>query len=181
MSITFLCASTFFSMICNLCHTKCFFCDHSECPGCDNLENTLEDVFIDYAIENIAFKHWIFIDKYELVTTVKTTEEFIEWLLENCYFIHCNTEGDVPQRVEMWLQSGELWFFVTSLKIILSFCKMKQKECTSHYPSICNLFQEIRCFKCRAWESGNEVWLKSDSILVYTFQWWLIELIEDMR
>jgi protein-disulfide isomerase len=55
-----------------------FFRDCNECPGCDNLENTLEDVFIEYAIKNITFKHWIFIDKYQLVTTVKTTEEFIE-------------------------------------------------------------------------------------------------------
>jgi hypothetical protein len=44
------------------------------------------------------------IDKVDLVTIEKSTEEFIEWLLEKIVtslFIHCNTAGDVPQRGEM--------------------------------------------------------------------------------
>jgi hypothetical protein len=47
-----------------------------------HLENTLEFVFTDNAIENITFKLWISTDRCELVTTVKSTVEFIELLLE---------------------------------------------------------------------------------------------------
>jgi hypothetical protein len=45
------------------------------------LENTFEDVFTDNAIENITFKQWILTDRSELVTIVKSTEEFIASLL----------------------------------------------------------------------------------------------------
>jgi hypothetical protein len=69
-------------MICNPPQKNRFFCDCSECPGPTNLENTLEDVFSDNAIENITFKQWILIDRCELVTIIKSTEEFIESLLE---------------------------------------------------------------------------------------------------
>jgi hypothetical protein len=48
-----------------------------------HLDNTLEDVFTDNAIENnTTFKQWISTDRCELVTTVKSTVEFIESLLE---------------------------------------------------------------------------------------------------
>jgi hypothetical protein len=50
------CLST---MICNPPQTKCYFCDCNECPGPTDLENTLEDVFTDNAIESITFKQWI--------------------------------------------------------------------------------------------------------------------------
>jgi hypothetical protein len=39
---------------------------------------TLEDVFTDIAIENIALKQWILTDRCELITTVKSAEEYIE-------------------------------------------------------------------------------------------------------
>jgi hypothetical protein len=73
------CLST---IICNPPQTNCSFCDSSECPGPTDLENTLQDVFTDNAIENITFKQWISTDRCELLTTVKSTEEFIESLLE---------------------------------------------------------------------------------------------------
>jgi hypothetical protein len=53
-----------------------------ECPGPTDLENTLENVFTDNAIENITFEQWISTDRCELVTTVKSTYEFIKSLLE---------------------------------------------------------------------------------------------------
>jgi hypothetical protein len=59
------------TMICNPPRTNCFFRDCSKCPGPTNLENTLEDVFTDNAIENITFKQWISTDRCELVTIVK--------------------------------------------------------------------------------------------------------------
>jgi hypothetical protein len=43
-------------MICNPPQTNCFFHECSECPGPVDLENTLENVFTDNAIENITFK-----------------------------------------------------------------------------------------------------------------------------
>jgi hypothetical protein len=61
---------------------KLFFCDCSECPGPADLKNALEDVFTDNSIENITLKQWISTDRCELVTIVKSTEEFIESLLE---------------------------------------------------------------------------------------------------
>jgi predicted metal-binding protein len=59
-----------------------FFCDCGECPGPTALENILEDVFADNAIEYITFKEWISTDRCKLVTTVKSSEEFIKSLLE---------------------------------------------------------------------------------------------------
>jgi hypothetical protein len=84
-----------------------FFRDCSECPGPTDFENTLEDIFTDNAIENITFKQWISTDRCELVTTVKSTEEFIELLLEKLLlllrhsFIHWDTASYAPQRTEM--------------------------------------------------------------------------------
>jgi hypothetical protein len=73
MSITFLSTNTV---------SNCFFRDCSECPGPTDLENTLEDILTDNATENITFKKWISTDRCELVTILKSTEEFIESLLE---------------------------------------------------------------------------------------------------
>jgi hypothetical protein len=88
-------------------HTNCFFRDCSECSGPTDLENTLEHVFTDNAIENIAFKQCISKNRRELITIVKSTEEYIESLLELLLlilfhsFIHCNTASYAPQRTEM--------------------------------------------------------------------------------
>jgi hypothetical protein len=50
-------------------------------------------------------------------------------LLENCCVIHCNTAGDVPQRIEIW--STVRWIMVlydfTENYSFIIF-KMKQKE-----------------------------------------------------
>jgi hypothetical protein len=51
------CLST---MICNPPQKNCSFRDCSERPGPTDLENTLEDVFTDNAIENIAFKLYFY-------------------------------------------------------------------------------------------------------------------------
>jgi hypothetical protein len=47
-----------------------------------DLENSLEDLFTDNAVENITFKQWILTDRCELVIIVNSVEEFIESLLE---------------------------------------------------------------------------------------------------
>jgi hypothetical protein len=60
---------------------KLFFHDCSEYSGPNDLENILEDIFTNNAIENITFKQWILTDRCELISTVKSTEEFIESLL----------------------------------------------------------------------------------------------------
>jgi hypothetical protein len=39
---------------------KFYFCDYGECPERTDLENALEDVFTDNAIESITFEQWIF-------------------------------------------------------------------------------------------------------------------------
>jgi predicted metal-binding protein len=63
------------------------FHDCGECPGPTDLENTLEDVFSDNAIENITFKQWISTDCCKLITSAKSTEELIESLLEKLLFL----------------------------------------------------------------------------------------------
>jgi hypothetical protein len=102
-------------MICNPSQTNCFFCDCSECPGPTNLENTLKDVFTDNAIENITFKEWISTDRCELVTIVKSTEEFIESLLEKLLLLLCHSFIATQQvmflkELKCNLQSGEFVF-----------------------------------------------------------------------
>jgi hypothetical protein len=82
------CLST---MICNPPHINYFFRDCSECPGPIDIENTLEDVFTDNAIENTTFKQWISKDWCELVTIVKSTEEFIESLLKKLLLLLRNS------------------------------------------------------------------------------------------
>jgi hypothetical protein len=89
-----------------------FFHDCSECPGPNGLENTLEDVFTDNAIENIAFKQWISTDRCELVNTVKSTEEFIESLLEKLLLLLRHSfittqQAMLLKELKCNLQSGE--------------------------------------------------------------------------
>jgi hypothetical protein len=62
-------------VICNPPQTNYFFRECSECPGPTNLENKLEDVFTNNAIENTTFKQWISTYRCELITIVKSTEE----------------------------------------------------------------------------------------------------------
>jgi predicted metal-binding protein len=82
VSITFLRANTVSQLRFATHLRQIVFSDCSECPGPTDSENTLEDVFTDNAIENITVKRWILTDRCELVTIVKSTEEFIESLLE---------------------------------------------------------------------------------------------------
>jgi hypothetical protein len=44
--------------------------------------STTEDVFVDNANENITFKQWMLTNRCELVTIVKSCEEFSESLFE---------------------------------------------------------------------------------------------------
>jgi hypothetical protein len=69
-----------------------------------DLENSLEDLFTDNAIENITFKQWILTDRCELLIIVNSTEEFIESSLEKLLLLlrHSLQHGKlVPQRTEM--------------------------------------------------------------------------------
>jgi hypothetical protein len=115
------------NMICNPSQTNYFFRDCSECPGPTDLENTLENVFTDNAIENITFKQWILTHKFELLNTVKSTEEFIESLLENLFLLLCHSLIGTQQAIFLKelkcnLQSGEfvvLCDFTENYSIIL--------------------------------------------------------------
>jgi hypothetical protein len=64
-----------------------FFYDCCECPEPIDLENTLEDVFIDNAIENITFKQWILTDRCEFVITESQLENSLYQCLKTCYFV----------------------------------------------------------------------------------------------
>jgi hypothetical protein len=83
-----------------------------ECPRPTDLENTLEDVFSDNAIESITFKQWISTDRCELVTIVKSTEEFIEPFLEKLllllrYSFIATQQAMFLKELKCSLQSGE--------------------------------------------------------------------------
>jgi hypothetical protein len=78
-------------MIFNPSQTYCFFCECCKYPGPTNLENTSEGVFTDNAMENITFKQWILAERYELVTSVKLTEEFVQSLLEKLLLLLCHS------------------------------------------------------------------------------------------
>jgi hypothetical protein len=118
------CLST---MNCNPPQTNCFFRDCSEFPGPTDLENTLEDVFTDNAIENIAFKQWISTHRCELITIVKSTEEYIESLLEILLLLLCHSFIAAQQtmflkELKCDLQSGEfvvLCAFVENYSFVL--------------------------------------------------------------
>jgi hypothetical protein len=116
-----------------------FFHDCSECPEHTDLENTSEDVVTDIAIENITFKQWISTDRCELVTIVVSTKEFIESLLEKLLLLVCHSFIGTQQA--MFLKELNLWFCATSLKILLSFCKMKHNGFTGtiHKPPFIHL------------------------------------------
>jgi hypothetical protein len=81
------------------------------------------------------------------------------------------------------LQSGE---FVVLCDFAVNYSFVLQDEAQGFHwnnaqatihPYICNLFQEIRCFKYRAWESSNDIRLNHDSILVHTFQRYLMKFV----
>jgi hypothetical protein len=122
-------------MICNPPQTNCFFCDCSECPGPTDLKNTLENVFTDNAIENITFKEWILTDRCELVTIVKSSEEFIESLLEKLLLLLCHSFIATQQalfikELKCNLQSGEFVVLCDFAENYSLFCKMKHKGFT---------------------------------------------------
>jgi hypothetical protein len=154
-------------VICNPPHTNCFSHDCSECPGPADLENTLEDVFTDNAIENIAFKWWISTDRCELVTTVKPTEEFIESSLEKLLLLLHHSfiatqQAMFLKELKCNLQSGE---FVVLCDFAENYCFVLQDEAQGFHWNNAQatihkfviLFQEIRCFKYRAYESSNDI------------------------
>jgi hypothetical protein len=70
------------ALICSPPQTNCFSCVCNACLGPTDLENTLEAIFTDGAVANITFRQWVWTDRRGLITTVKSTEDFIESLLE---------------------------------------------------------------------------------------------------
>jgi hypothetical protein len=68
----------------------------------------LEDVCTDNSIENITFKECISTNRCELVTIVKSTEEFIETLLEKLLLLlHSFKQAIYFKELKCDLQSGE--------------------------------------------------------------------------
>ena len=54
---------------------KCYIGNCSECPG---TEESLTDLLDENAIANITYQQWVAVDRSTLVTTCKTSEEFVE-------------------------------------------------------------------------------------------------------
>jgi hypothetical protein len=98
-------------------------------------------------------------------------------------WIHCSTTSCVPPRNVIYSQVN-LWFCALHWKLFFRFCMMKLKgfsgKTHSHHPSICNLFEETRCFKYGAWENLVMIsnCLKHDYILVRTFQRYAMKFFE---
>jgi len=65
-------------VICNPPQPKCYNRNCSECPGTESLKESLTDLLDENAIDNITYQQWVAVDRSTLVTTCKTSEEFVE-------------------------------------------------------------------------------------------------------
>jgi hypothetical protein len=117
------------STICNSPRINCSYRVCSECPEPTDLEGTLGDALSDKATANITFTQWISRDKCKLVATVQSSEAFIESLFEKLLLLFPHPLTATQHSVflkELTCKHNQvsLCLCVTSLKIILSFCKI---------------------------------------------------------
>jgi hypothetical protein len=147
-------------------------------------------VFTGNAIENITFKQWISTDRCELVTIVKSTEEFIESLLEKLLLLLLHSFTATQQamflkKLKSNLQSGE---FVVLCNIAENYSFILQDEAQGFHWN--NAQATIHTFviyfmKSDTLNSEHENLvmishcLKHDCILVHTFEHHLMKFIEN--
>jgi hypothetical protein len=61
---------------------SCFFNECKECPGPPKVKEIPENIFEENANETITCKQWLTTDRLTLETTIKSTEDFLDTLIE---------------------------------------------------------------------------------------------------
>lgn len=69
-------------LVCDVNNKSCMFNQCSECAGSETLLDLLSNE-IDEMPQEICFKQWVTVDRAELITQIKPTDEFLELLVEN--------------------------------------------------------------------------------------------------
>jgi hypothetical protein len=69
-------------MICNPPMQSCFFSECKECPGPLEVEEILENIFEENAIEIVTCKQWL-TDISTLETIIISSEDFLDTLIDN--------------------------------------------------------------------------------------------------
>ena len=64
-------------MVCDLEFRACMLNGSNLCPSADDLRNYLCSLFEDTS-EEIVFKQWATVDRAEILTMIKTVQEFID-------------------------------------------------------------------------------------------------------
>jgi hypothetical protein len=150
----------------------------------------LEDVFTDNAVETITFKQWPTTDRFELLTIVKSTEEYIESLLEILLLLLCHSFTATQQamflkELKCNLQSGE---FVVLCDFAENYSFVLQDEAQGFHwnnaqATIHPFVMYLKKSDVLNTEHENLVMipdcLTHDSYLVHTFQWHLMKFIEN--
>jgi hypothetical protein len=150
------------------------------------MSRTYQDVSTDNAIENNTFKQWISTDRCELGITVKTTEEFIESLLEKLLLllhqpiIHSfqHSKAMFLKELKCNLQSGE---FVVLCDFGENYSFRKNGAQAFHWNNAKAIIHPFVIYFKKSdalnIEHENLVMisdcLKHDSILAYTFKTYL--------
>lgn len=69
-------------IICEEPTRACYFGECKQCPGVEYLKQRLVWIFDEEGVETIQFKQWVSTDRATLETFVKSTDQFIDSLLE---------------------------------------------------------------------------------------------------
>lgn len=69
-------------LMCEEPGTACHLNECPSCPGVDNLKDELQLLLDNELVDNITYKQWVSVDRCNLVTFIKTADEFIETLCE---------------------------------------------------------------------------------------------------
>lgn len=70
-------------MICEAPTEQCYLRICSKCPGSDGLRGILTELFDDNNIDTITYKQWTSTDRSTLETIIKSTEEFVDTLVDS--------------------------------------------------------------------------------------------------
>lgn len=75
--------SMFKKIICPVPTKNCHFNQCSKCPGGENLKQQLMTLFDKCSVNQIIFKQWVFTDRSSLETFIKSSDDFIDSLVQS--------------------------------------------------------------------------------------------------
>lgn len=70
-------------VICPRPTSDCYLGTCSNCPGSTKLRRTIENIFNDNFVDEITYKQWTQVDRCSLETIVKSTDDFVDNLVES--------------------------------------------------------------------------------------------------